>query len=512
MMRRVSIPWLNAITCIGQLAVGLLVLARGRKSALRWPLACLCFDVFLWSFGALAYRSSGREAWHGLDDALSPLAMPLMVHVVLVFVGQARRFRVALITMYACFVAMGVSTAWSFAVTGHLQSWWSTVFLTSEVVLVPTAFALLLRHLWASRDPLERVRTHLVLSALTVAVLFGLTDFADVAGLSGIPQLSHVGSLLSAILLATVSLRFRLLGEEPSTSAAVVSLVAGALTVLAYLAVFRLLPLGDALLVLVLATLGFALMLAARGFSAARAAEVERMRELSTLGRFSAQMAHDLKNPLAALRGAIQFLQEERVQGRSIDEQESFLPVMLEQVSRLQRVIDRYQRISRIEPQPVTTDVGSVVREVLALQSFAARTEVTLEAQIEERVEADVDRDLLAVALENLVRNALEASSDGGRIVVRARSRGGDAVVEVEDEGTGIDPRDRERIFEDFFTTKTDGSGLGLAYVRRIARAHGGEASLETPARGKGTLVAMRFPTHEGARFPTHARARSGVR
>lgn len=506
MMPRVSFPWLNAITCVGQLAVGLLVLVRGAKSDLRWPLSFLCFDVFLWNFGSLAYRSSGHEAWHGLDDALSPLAMPLMVHVVLVFVGRAGRHRRALTAMYACFLAMGVTTVHAFATKGHLPWWWSTAFLASETVLVPTALALLVSHLRATREPLERVRTQLVIGAITVAVLFGLTDFADTVGLSGVPQLSHVGALISAILLATVCLRFRLLGQEPSTSAALVALVVGAMTMLGYVAAFRYLPLGTALLVLVIGTCSLALLLAARGFWAVRTAEVERMRELSTLGRFSAQLAHDLKNPLAALRGAIQFLQEERVQGRSIDEQESFLPVMLEQVSRLQRVIERYQRLARVEPRPLAIDIGAVIAEVLALQIFASHPGVTLEAEVGERIEADVDRDLLAVALENLVRNALEASPDGGRIVVRARRRGGEVVVEVEDEGQGIDPRNRERVFEDFFTTKAEGSGLGLAYVRRIARAHGGDASLETPAKGRGTLIAMRFPTHSEARVGAGAR------
>ena len=100
-------------------------------------------------------------------------------------------------------------------------------------------------------------------------------------------------------------------------------------------------------------------------------------------------------------------------------------------------------------------------------------------------------------ALENLVRNALEAMPDGGTLVVRTeRAASTDAtgvVISVEDAGAGMDARTRERAFDDFYTTKATGSGLGLAFVRRVAEAHGGEVSL-TSRVGVGTVVRMRLP------------------
>jgi signal transduction histidine kinase len=96
--------------------------------------------------------------------------------------------------------------------------------------------------------------------------------------------------------------------------------------------------------------------------------------------------------------------------------------------------------------------------------------------------------------LENLVRNAMEAMPDGGTVTVRTARSGAESVLlSVADTGCGMDARTRERAFDDFFTTKALGSGLGLAFVRRVVEAHGGRVSLESE-QGRGTLVSVRLP------------------
>ena len=110
------------------------------------------------------------------------------------------------------------------------------------------------------------------------------------------------------------------------------------------------------------------------------------------------------------------------------------------------------------------------------------------------------DREMLSRVLENLVRNAMEAMPDGGTVTVRtarsgggAREAGASVVLSVEDTGCGMDARTRERAFDDFFTTKATGSGLGLAFVHRVVEAHGGQLSLESE-QGRGTVVSVRLP------------------
>jgi signal transduction histidine kinase len=105
----------------------------------------------------------------------------------------------------------------------------------------------------------------------------------------------------------------------------------------------------------------------------------------------------------------------------------------------------------------------------------------------------EVDGDLLGGALQNVIRNAMEAMPKGGTIVVRTeRAKGGDVVISVEDSGEGMDARKAERALDDFFTTKPQGSGLGLAFVRRVAEAHRGEVTL-TSEVGIGTVVRLRL-------------------
>jgi signal transduction histidine kinase len=213
------------------------------------------------------------------------------------------------------------------------------------------------------------------------------------------------------------------------------------------------------------------------------------------MGRFSAQLAHDLKNPIAALKGATQFLREERQRSHgSSDPQNEFFDLIAEQVGRLERVVDSYQRLARVEPVASAIDVNDVVRRVVASQAFAANGKISLQTRLEEGLPpCRADRDLLASALENLVRNSFEAMPGGGTVMVRTSREEDTVVLTVEDTGQGMDARTRERAFDAFYTTKPTGSGLGLAFVRRVIDAHGGDVALNSK-EGAGTALTLRLP------------------
>src|SRR5262249_24374776 len=146
----------------------------------------------------------------------------------------------------------------------------------------------------------------------------------------------------------------------------------------------------------------------------------ERTRQLSLLGRFSEQLAHDLKNPLAALKGALEFLAAEPAGGRSLDAQTEFLELMLEQVRRVERTVTQYQRMAKVEPVLRPGSVNQVVEGVLGLERFAAARNIRLEAELAPDLPScAIDGDLLAAALDNLLANACEAMPNGGTITVR---------------------------------------------------------------------------------------------
>jgi signal transduction histidine kinase len=357
-------------------------------------------------------------------------------------------------------------------------------------------FGLLALHLRREVRSTERARARLLLTGLALGVVLLATDVLVVLGLD-VPRMGNLGTLLGLPAIAVVALRLRLFGRELSNVHAVYAVLLALVGVLSYLAVFRLFAEKNGALVVGTAAITLALLAATRRGVIAFVAQRERLEHLATLGRFSAQMAHDLKNPIAALKGAAQYLKEEHARGQSWNDKGEFLDLLLEQVERLDRVVDTYQRLGRVEPLLQPLEVNQLVTSVLSLQAFTGRPEVRLRRELAVDVpRCPGDWDLLANALENLVRNAFEAMPRGGVLTVRTQVEGTGVALSVEDSGEGMNARTRERAFDDFYTTKATGSGLGLAFVRRVVEAHGGQVEL-TSQEGRGTTVTLRLPASE---------------
>ncbi len=234
-----------------------------------------------------------------------------------------------------------------------------------------------------------------------------------------------------------------------------------------------------------------------RDLSEARAMEAERRRldRLALLGEMSAVVAHEVRNPLAAIAAGIQHLVA--TTGPEAPSHDS-LQMILEESDRVNRIIEEILIISRpVRLKLAPSDISEVMGRALR----------RLEPQAEERgvaVRWDRDPELpplrgdearLEQAFSNLLQNGLEAMPDGGRLEVRTSvsPEGDRAVVTVGDSGEGIADRDLGQIFEPFFTTKPGGTGLGLAIVRRIVEEHGGEISVESELDA-GTTFTVNLP------------------
>ncbi|NOK21809.1 ATP-binding protein [Corallococcus carmarthensis] len=189
------------------------------------------------------------------------------------------------------------------------------------------------------------------------------------------------------------------------------------------------------------------------------------------------RLAHEIKNPLTPIRMSLETLlaaHEARHPSFPTLFKES-AGVILEEVERLRRIVDEFSRFARLpKPQLAPVDMGELAQSVLSL--YAAPPEgIRLEPALQTGVVARADRDQLTQVLVNLVKNAEEAmTGKGGALRVRVKGTDADAIVEVEDEGPGIPPEHRARIFEPYFTTKDGGTGLGLAIASRILQEHGG--------------------------------------
>lgn len=496
--------WMSFVACVGILPLGIVSLVHRGRSPMALPIALLCFDLFTWNFATWAHRYSGNPTWLWLDGTVSPFTPPLMLHAVLVFVGRLRALRGLLVAWYVAYALVSGWTVWIMVRASPL-AWfttdsWSLVYLALWLPLLALSVVLLIRHLRRSPSHDEKMRTRWLIAAVVGGGVGGSTEFADQYW--AIPTLGHFTALASAAMVAVVVFRWRLLGRELTSRGTLYGVALAGFGVLGYLVVFRTLSANAALLVLATASITLVLGIGVRDMANAAAGQRERVRHLAALGRFSAQMGHDLKNPLSSLKGAVQFLAEERSQGRSVDEHDHFLGLMAEQIERIDGIIDKYRGLSEIEPAPEPVQLHDLIRELLAPHSLRApaeepRIEVATELA-DELPPCRVDRELVLNALDNVIRNAREAMPEGGTLTVRSRadlgaSGGASVIITVQDTGGGMDARELERAFDDFHTTKAEGSGLGLAFVRRVVEAHGGEVLLSS-VQGEGTTVRLRLP------------------
>jgi signal transduction histidine kinase len=199
----------------------------------------------------------------------------------------------------------------------------------------------------------------------------------------------------------------------------------------------------------------------------ARALEAER---LAVLGRIAAGLAHEIRNPLGSITGSIEMLRESPALS---DEDRRLCDIVQREARRLNDLVGDMVDLSKPRPpRPEATDVVALARDVVELASNAARgadVAVRYEGPQKEEV-VRCDGAQMRQVVWNLVRNAIQASPGDSTVTVRVTPGERDVVLAVDDQGPGVPPE--ARIFDEFFTTRTHGAGIGLAVVRRIIEDH----------------------------------------
>ncbi len=216
----------------------------------------------------------------------------------------------------------------------------------------------------------------------------------------------------------------------------------------------------------------------------------QRDERLVAAGHLSAGLAHEIRNPLAALSAILQLLREDRPSRH--------LELALGETQRLNRLVEDFLTASATPTlRKVTLELDGLVANIVDgfLQDprFAGVVEVTLDL---ESVRTSVDPDRLRQVLWNLLTNAAQAMPGGGGIRVVVATEGGSACVRVTDAGVGIPAEERPRIFDPFYTRRAGGTGLGLAVVDQIVRAHGGTVEVASLS-GQGTTFTIHLPRVE---------------
>ena len=488
--------WIGIAATAGHVGLASLVLRRAKHSPLRFPLIMLCLNMAVWSFSAAAYDLFGGFGWRWLELTAAPFFVPLELHVVLAFVGRRRRHAFFLAVVYLYFFALAaISSVWAIVwgisePSAETQTW--AVFYVGGL-LPPLVYVVyrLTRHMKRAINTEEVARTQLILGGLLAGFALGATELLD-NFFPAISGFGHAGTLAVTSTLTIVALRFRLFEYEVATSNWLIATMLALFSVAGYLLFFGTSRVAFALFLFT--ALAVVAVVGIREVAVSAARRRDRMEQFATLGRFSAQMAHDLKNPLTALKGAVQFMEGELADPTSIEDPGEVVDLMNEQVRRIESIIDRYQRMSSVTPKRASFDLGAMIEEQVRAARLST-SDVDFEVELADDVpEYEGDEELLALVLQNLLRNAIEAMPDGGTIRIGLSSEWDTGIlVTVADTGEGMDVRELERAFDDFYTTKAAGSGLGLAFARRVVEAHGGRIEL-TSAVDVGTEVAVHLP------------------
>lgn len=214
--------------------------------------------------------------------------------------------------------------------------------------------------------------------------------------------------------------------------------------------------------------------------------------KLSSLGELSAGIVHEVRNPLGAIKGAVEILEDELAEDSPRRE---FADLAKREVERLDKLVGEFLRFARpatlsVEPN----DLNEIVESVISLvENQATAQSVSIERNLQRDLpKVSVDGEQIKQVLLNLAINSLQAMQNGGKLFFRTLSENKMCVVEVEDTGSGIDEKISAKIFDPFFTTKEKGVGLGLSIAHKIVIQHGGKITAKN--HKIGSLFTLELP------------------
>jgi signal transduction histidine kinase len=223
--------------------------------------------------------------------------------------------------------------------------------------------------------------------------------------------------------------------------------------------------------------------------------------KLAALGRFTANVAHEIRNPLTAVGGFARRLEKNTPESTKEKDYVSFI---IAEVNRLENILNNILTFSRESaPDIANNDVHEVIERVLLInKDLFKEKSITVERSFAELAKIPFDKNILIEALENIILNAVDAMLDGGTIhITTERDESGDTPqvnILIKDTGSGIDEENLGAIFEPFYTTKIGkhGTGLGLSITKKNMESMGGSVDVQSEV-GKGTVVILTIPSKD---------------
>ncbi len=224
--------------------------------------------------------------------------------------------------------------------------------------------------------------------------------------------------------------------------------------------------------------------------------ELKRVDHLASLGKLSAQLAHEIRNPLASMRGSAQMLAAEP---HADESSKRLAQVLIRESDRLSNLVEDFLRFARPPPPSLRpVDLHALATETVEMMKADPMAHGVSVSVGGEPVTATVDEGQIRQVLLNLLRNALAAAGGRGQVRVSVEREGAVARLSVWDSAGGIPPADLGRIFDPFYTTRPGGTGLGLSTAHSIVAAHGGKIRV-TSSPAEGTLFQVVLPAQPAA-------------
>lgn len=426
-----------------------MVVMRTSRETIYTTFALICLSVAFWNFCDFMVYTSGeptwlpagvshRTPWKYFGPAGSGLAVAFLFHFTNALVRPGRFMTNRVTLCYILAIIAGFSPAASFF-HGGLRVFvdsvgWNLMFFIMLFPFILASILMVLAALHRSREANERDYLRFISAALILQVFMGLTDLFQRLKLP-LPPLGHLGSAIGPIILA--------------------------------MGVFRHRKAFDVL------------------------AQVEKKMEL--LSEMAAGIAHEIKNPLTAIKGVTR-LQLDVF--RNLDESKlrEYQQIVNDEILRIEEILGTFRDSTKpIEVESSRVEINSVIRKVVKLINLQ-ELELKLDLKLEEgQPEVNADPSLLKQVLLNLVKNTSEACGEDGCLEIRTGHDNQWVWARFTDNGSGIPQDLLDHVYEPFFSTKEGGMGMGLPIIKRIMDAHGGTVAVEnvTPA---GTRVTIHFP------------------
>jgi len=214
---------------------------------------------------------------------------------------------------------------------------------------------------------------------------------------------------------------------------------------------------------------------------------------LASLGQLSAGIAHEIRNPLASIQGAVDIL------GQAVpasDPRSEFAQIAKKEVARLEKLTREVLQFSKpAPPQKLKTDPGEIIETAIGLVADQARRQgirITRSSD-SNRAKVFVDPEQVKQVFINILINAIQSQSNGGEIAVSGKLESGEWITSIQDSGPGISPEKLEKIFDPFYTTKKEGTGLGLSISYQLVKNNSGRI-WATSESGQGSCFLVGFP------------------